>query len=128
VGRRPLRVMVSRKVDRLFAAGSSASGVPDTLLRVRSAARHTGQVGGMAAALAVQQDVQPRRLDVRMLQSRLLEAGLYLGDSDRLHDLGLARPDKSSIDSRDSRRPAIFAFTRNAHIRYNGGGFAIASP
>lgn len=73
----------------LLAVGRSASGIPDTLLRTREAVRHMGQVGGMAAALAVQHGVHPRDLDVKELQKRLLTEGLYLGDEARLNKLQL---------------------------------------
>jgi hypothetical protein len=86
----PYRVMVPKNVDGLLAVGRSASGVPDTLLRIRTAVRHMGQAGGTAAALAVKQGVQPRNLDVKALQRKLLEAGFYLGDESRLRELGLA--------------------------------------
>ena len=69
--------------------GRSASAIPDTLLRTREAVRHMGQVGGMAAALAVQHGVHPRDLGVKELQKRLLTEGFYLGDEARLNRLQL---------------------------------------
>ena len=85
----PYRVMVPRRIDGLLAVGRSASGIPDTLLRTREAVRHMGQVGGMAAALAVQRGIRPRDLDVKELQKRLLGEGFYLGDGARLKKLEL---------------------------------------
>ena len=85
----PYRVMVPRRIDGLLAVGRSASGIPDTLLRTREAVRHMGQVGGMAAALAVQRGIRPRDLDVKELQKRLLGEGFYLGDEARLKKLEL---------------------------------------
>jgi len=38
-----------------------------------------GQAAGTAAALAAQQDVSPRALDVRQVQDALLKEGAYLG-------------------------------------------------
>lgn len=86
----PYRVMVPKRLDGLLAVGRSASCIPDTLLRNRVAVMHMGQAGGMAAAWAVESEVSPRALDVKELQKRLLEAGFYLGDGDRLSELGLA--------------------------------------
>ena len=86
----PYRVMVPKKIDGLLAVGRSASGIPDTLLRNRTAVQHMGEIGGIAAAMAVKQGVAPRRLDVKALQRRLLKGGYYLGDAKRLAALGLA--------------------------------------
>ena len=86
----PYRVMVPKKIDGLLAVGRSAAGIPDTLLRNRTAIQHMGEVGGIAAALAVKQSVVPRKLDVKALQRTLLKSGYYLGDARRLEALGLA--------------------------------------
>ena len=85
----PYRVMVPRQVDGLLAVGRCASGKPDTLLRNRMAVKHMGEAGGRAAALAVEQGVAPRSVDVKELQRRLLSSGFYLGDAERLRELGL---------------------------------------
>ena len=86
----PYRVMVPKQIDGLLAAGRSASGKPDTLLRNRMAAKVMGQACGTAAALAVRRGVQPRELDIREFQRLLLAAGFYLGDARRLAELGLS--------------------------------------
>jgi hypothetical protein len=49
-----------------------------------------GQIGGVAAALCVRDNVQPRSLDVRKLQETLLKLNYCLGDSARLQQLGLS--------------------------------------
>jgi len=85
----PYRVMVPKKIDGVLAVGRSASGIPDTLLRNRTAVQHMGEAGGIAAALAVKAGVTPRRLDVKALQAKLLAAGYYLGDKQRLQTLAL---------------------------------------
>jgi len=85
----PYRVMLPRGVEGLLAVGRSASGIPDTLLRNRMAAKVMGQAGGVAAALAAAGRTAPRQLDVRQLQGRLLDQGYYLGDRHRLRELGL---------------------------------------
>ena len=85
----PYRVMVARGIDGLMAVGRSASGIPDTLLRGRMAVMHMGEVGGTAAALATESGKSPRDIDTKELQRRLLEAGYYLGDRERLKELGL---------------------------------------
>jgi len=85
----PYRVMLPKKIDGLLAVGRSASGIPDTLLRNRMAVKHMGQAGGTAAALCAKKDISPKELDVKELQSVLLDAGFYLGDRARLKELGL---------------------------------------
>ncbi|MFH1568978.1 MAG: FAD-dependent oxidoreductase [Gemmatimonadota bacterium] len=85
----PYRAMLPRGLDGLLAVGRSASGIPDTLLRNRMAAKVMGQAGGVAAALAAAADVGPKELDVRQLQASLLDAGFHLGDRHRLKELGL---------------------------------------
>jgi len=85
----PYRVMLPRKIDGLIAVGRSASGIPDTLLRNRMAVKHMGQAGGTAAALSASKGVSPKELDVKELQRALVDSGFYLGDLDRLRELGL---------------------------------------
>jgi hypothetical protein len=85
----PYRVMLAKNTRGLLAIGRNASCRPDTLLRQRLAAMQLGEVGGTAAALAVQQGVNPSELPVKKLQARLLEQGFYLGDRKRLEELGL---------------------------------------
>jgi hypothetical protein len=85
----PYRVMVPRKIEGLLAVGRSAAGIPDTLLRNRTAIQHMGEVGGIAAAMAVKQRVSPGKIDVKALQRELLKRGYYLGDAQRLASLGL---------------------------------------
>ena len=58
-------------------------------IRGRMMVMHMGQAGGTAAALAVGSRVSPRQLDVKVLQQRLLEDGFFLGDVERLEELGL---------------------------------------
>jgi len=53
------------------------------------AVKHMGQAGGTAAALSAKKDISPKELDVKELQSVLLDAGFYLGDKARLKELGL---------------------------------------
>ena len=85
----PYRVMVPKDTDGLMAVGRCASSIPDTLLRNRPSVMHMGQVGGMAAALAVQEKTDPGDIDVKELQRRLLGEGFYLGNADRLKELKL---------------------------------------
>ena len=44
-----------------------------------------------AAALCAREETGVRKCPMRRLQAKLLENGLYLGDDDRLAELGLMR-------------------------------------
>jgi ribulose 1,5-bisphosphate synthetase/thiazole synthase len=83
----PYRVMIPEKVDGVIAVGRSASCIPDTLLRICESVIYMGQAGGTAAAMCVQSGVEPRDLNVKELQKRLLAEGFYLGDEKRLTEL-----------------------------------------
>lgn len=85
----PYRVMLPKGLDGLLAVGRSASAIPDTLIRGRNKAMANGQIGGLAAALCAREGVTPKRLDVKLLQRRLLDEGFHLGDEARLRELGL---------------------------------------
>jgi hypothetical protein len=85
----PYRVMIPKQLDGLIAVGRSASCIPDTLLRVRDSVMYMGQAGGIAAAMAAKDKIEPRDIDVKKLQKKLLAAGFYLGDEDRLKELNL---------------------------------------
>lgn len=85
----PYRVMLPKKIEGLLAVGRSASGIPDTLLRNRMAAKVMGQACGTAAAMAAAKGISPKKLDIRELQGALLDAGFYLGDRRRLRELRL---------------------------------------
>jgi len=85
----PYRVMIPKKINGLIAIGRSASCIPDTLLRNREGVMYMGQAGGIAAAMCVQSGIEPRKVNIKELQKKLLEAGFYLGDKQRLTQLGL---------------------------------------
>jgi len=69
----PYRCLVPRDVDGLLVAGRCISADHVGLASVRSAgaALGLGQVAGTAAALAVANGVQPRKVDVQMLKDQL---------------------------------------------------------
>ena len=86
----PYRCMIPKKLEGLLCVGRSASSIPDTLLRPRGMVAVMGQAAGTAAAMAVEQNVALRELDIKPVQKALLEAGVYLGEPERLEELGLA--------------------------------------
>lgn len=83
----PYRVFLPKRIEGLLAVGRAASGQPDTLLRNRMAAKVMGQAVGTAAAMAADEGLTPRALDVRRLQETLLDDGFHLGDRCRLREL-----------------------------------------
>ena len=85
----PYRVMIPKNIDGVIAVGRSASCIPDTLLRICESVIYMGQAGGTAAALCAKNGVEPRHLNVKTLQKKLLATGFYLGDEARLKELGL---------------------------------------
>ena len=85
----PYRVMIPQTVNGVIAVGRSASCIPDTLLRICESVIYMGQAGGIAAAMCAESGVKPRDLSVRALQKKLLAEGFYLGNEDRLSELGL---------------------------------------
>ena len=48
-----------------------------------------GQTVGTAAAIAALDNVTPKNVDIRKVQKQLVADGIYLGDSDRLRELGI---------------------------------------
>ena len=76
----PYRILVPQKVDNLLVAGRciSADRYLQASLRVMPGCYITGQAAGVAAAVCVQSNALPRQADVRDIQSRLKNMGMYL--------------------------------------------------
>lgn len=86
----PYRCMVPRKLDNVIvASGKSVSTDPRALLRGQPACLLLGQAAGAAASLAAQEGTSFRHLDMSTLQRHLLEQDVWLGDENRLAQLGL---------------------------------------
>ncbi|MQA81157.1 MAG: FAD-dependent oxidoreductase [Streptosporangiales bacterium] len=77
----PYRSLVPTRPEQLLVAGRCVSATHEALgaIRVMPPAFAMGQAAGTAAALAVNDGVAPRAVDVAELQRRLLSAGAYLG-------------------------------------------------
>jgi hypothetical protein len=50
-----------------------------------------GQAVGTAAAIAALDSVTPKTVDIKKVQKRLVAEGIYLGDEERLKELGIRR-------------------------------------
>jgi hypothetical protein len=59
----------------------SATHDADMWSRAQYCCLVTGQVAGAAAALAAKNDVSPSKLDTRLLQQTLAEAGIDVGET-----------------------------------------------
>ena len=87
----PYRIMLPKGVDNLVvSSGKSVSTNPGGLLRGQVSCMVMGQAGGVAAALSAQSGKRVPDLDIKNLQTALLNQDVYLGDSNRLKELGLA--------------------------------------
>lgn len=86
----PYRQLLPQKVEGLLCAGLSAILQPPSM-RNRWKCLLMGQAAGLAGAMASRNRVTPRNIDVRELQRTLVERyQTYLGDAERLQQLGLA--------------------------------------
>ena len=76
----PYRIIVPRKVENLFVTGRcvSTDRPMQSSIRVMPGCYITGQAAGVAAALCVRQNVTPREVKVREVQSILKGMGMYL--------------------------------------------------
>lgn len=76
----PYGSLVPELVDGVLVAGRCMSAEQDAMVQLRliPVCLATGQAAGVAAALAVQEDVTPRQVDVATLQARLGEQGVNL--------------------------------------------------
>ncbi|WP_428938815.1 FAD-dependent oxidoreductase [Fontivita pretiosa] len=72
----PYRAMVAEKIDNLLAVGKSSSG--GIKFRTHMLSVIMGQAAGTAAAIAVQDGVLPRDVNIRKVQAELRKAGVPL--------------------------------------------------
>jgi hypothetical protein len=76
----PYRCLVPLEVENLLVAGRVLSATHEALAsaRVMFTCMATGQAAGVAAAMASQQGIRPRRVDVGSLQETLVEQGAII--------------------------------------------------
>ena len=86
----PYRIMLPQKVENLIvASGKSVSTSPRGILRGQVPCYILGQGGGVAAAVAASSDTSARAVNLLQVQRELLKQNVYLGDADRLAELGI---------------------------------------
>lgn len=78
----PYRVLVPAKVENLLVAGrcSSMSHEAMASTRVMSTCMALGEAAGRAARIALEEGVEPSKVDVKKVQKELRETGAYLRD------------------------------------------------
>jgi len=76
----PFRSLLPVGVENLLVAGRSISTTHEAMaaIRVMATCMAMGEAAGQAAAMAAIQGISPAEVDVRRLQSELLENGAYL--------------------------------------------------
>lgn len=76
----PLGSLIPEKTNGLIVAEKSisVSSIANGSSRLQPVVFGIGQAAGVAAAMAVHQEIQPRHLSVRNVQQRLLDAGAWL--------------------------------------------------
>jgi len=87
----PYGILLPKGLDGLLVTGRGAAylrrGHDPSGMRARPSMMTLGQATGVAAALAAENDVTPKTLDIKILQKALVSQGLYLGDEARLKEL-----------------------------------------
>ena len=78
----PYEVLVPLKVDNLLTCGRCISGThrAHASYRVMNIAAATGQAAGVAAALCIDDNITPRKIDVKKIQNQLVKSGVKLFD------------------------------------------------
>ncbi|MGH0053443.1 MAG: FAD-dependent oxidoreductase [Sphaerochaetaceae bacterium] len=76
----PYRMLIPKKVKGLLVAGKSLTSeqAAHQCTRIGVACMSMGQAAGTAAALAVKQGINPDKIEVKELQKKLKEDGVYL--------------------------------------------------
>lgn len=86
----PYSCLLPRTVLGLIVgSGKTVSTRPRAAVRGMSRCMPVGHAAGVGAALAARAAVSPHEVSVRQVQRALLEQNAFLGDSERLKELGL---------------------------------------
>jgi hypothetical protein len=87
----PYRIMLPQRVENLIVgSGKSVSTNPRGLMRGQVPCMVFGQAAGVAAAVAAKSGVTARDVSMRDVQRALLAQNVYLGELERLAELGIA--------------------------------------
>ncbi len=84
-------ILLPQGVENLLVgSGKTASCQPQTTMRCGTNSMKPAQGAGVAAAVAASTGVTTHGVDVRLVQKELLRQGVYLGEGERLRQLGLS--------------------------------------
>ncbi|NPV06483.1 MAG: FAD-dependent oxidoreductase [Anaerolineae bacterium] len=87
----PYRIMLPQGVDNVvIGSGKSVSTDPRGLVRGQASCYLIGQGAGVACAVAARSGTSARGVSITSVQEELLKQNVYLGEPDRLAQLGLA--------------------------------------
>lgn len=78
----PYRSIVPKKIDNLLCAGKccSADFHANGTVRIIAPAMGTGQAAGIAAAMAIKENIRPRDIDGKVVRRKMIEAGVKLDE------------------------------------------------
>lgn len=86
----PYGVMVPQKAEGFLVASGKSVSTDTPALRGMSRCMTPGQGAGLGAAVAAKEGITPGEVNITEVQRRLLAQGAYLGERERLQELGLA--------------------------------------
>lgn len=90
----PYRILLPKGIDGLLVTGRGSAyirrGHDPSGMRARPSMMVLGCATGTASAVCSRLNATPKTLDIRELQKELLRQGIFLGDRERLTELGLA--------------------------------------
>ena len=90
----PFGIMVPRKIEGLLvASGKAVATEPPGLIRGMSRCMTLGEAAGVAAALGAKTGISAHRVSIGEIQAQLVSQGAYLGEPDRLAELGVQTRD-----------------------------------
>lgn len=89
----PYGAVLPKNIDGLLVCGRGAAyprrGHDPCAMRARPAMMVFGQCVGTAAAISALDNVTPKNVDIKKVQKRLVAEGIYLGEEERLRELGI---------------------------------------
>ncbi|MBQ7064676.1 MAG: FAD-dependent oxidoreductase [Firmicutes bacterium] len=86
----PFGVLVPQGVENILAgSGKTISCQPQTTMRCGTNSMKPAQGAGVAAAVAAKTDTRVRDVDIHAVQAELHRQGVFLGEAERLRELGL---------------------------------------
>ncbi len=87
----PYGILVPRGIEGLLvASGKAVSTEPPAAIRGQVTCMQLGQACGVAAAVCARSGSLPSKAGILDIQRELFRQGVYLGDGERLSELGLA--------------------------------------